>query len=139
MDATDQISGRTTHTILQMLEVWIFLAFLRLVNSGLKTFENNYLFMPEYHKPRNTSSITKNDSKVVIVGKVIDSKENSFVVEDSSGRIEVFSEKKVEKNKLVRIFCSMIEGKLKADIVQEMEGLDLNLFKRIQELYYRRG
>lgn len=95
--------------------------------------------MAEYYKPRKISSIIKKDSKISIVGKVIDTGENFFILEDDSGKIEIFSEEKVEKNKIVRVFCSLVEGKLKADIIQSLNGLDLNLFKRIEELYYKVG
>jgi hypothetical protein len=92
-----------------------------------------------HYKPKKISSITKKDDKISVVGKVTNSEENFFVLEDSTGKIEIISEKKVEKNKTIRVFCSLIEGKLKADVIQNLEGLDLNLFKRVQDLYYKVG
>jgi hypothetical protein len=93
--------------------------------------------MSDYYKPKKISSISKNEDKISIIGKVLDTKENSFTIGDSTGKVEIFSDKKVEKDKLVRIFCSSDKGKLNADIIQDLNGLDLNLFKKIQELYYR--
>jgi len=93
--------------------------------------------MLEHYRPKKISSIIKTDNKISLVGKVIDTKDDSFVLEDSSGKIEIVSENKIEKNKIVRVFCSLVEGKLKADVIQSLEGLDLNLFKRVEELYYK--
>jgi hypothetical protein len=96
--------------------------------------------MPTNYKPRKISGINpKTDNKISIVGKIVDIKENSFILEDDYGKIEIFSEEKVEKNKVVRVFCSLVDGKLKADLIQNLEGMDLNLFKKVQELYYRVG
>lgn len=95
--------------------------------------------MLEHYKPRKISSITKKDSKISIVGRVIDTKEGSFTLEDSTGKIEIASEEKVEKNEMIRVFCSFVEGNLKADVIQNLEGLDLDLFKKVEELYYKAG
>lgn len=95
--------------------------------------------MLEHYKPEKISSITKKDSKISIVGKVIAINKNSFTLEDDSGKIELFSEEEIESNKVVRVFCSLVEGKLKADVIQILNGLDLNLFKKVEELYYKAG
>jgi len=91
----------------------------------------------DHYKPRKISEISKTDSKIAIVGMVSSSDENSFILEDDSGKVEVFSEEEMEKDKTVRVFCSLVEGKLKADIIQDLKGLDLNLFKKVEELYRR--
>lgn len=91
----------------------------------------------EYYKPKVISGITKKDNKISIVGKILDTKENSFILEDPTGKTEVFFDGKVEKNKIVRVFCSLVEGKLRSDLIQNLEGLDSSLFKKIQELYYK--
>lgn len=89
--------------------------------------------------PRQISEVTSNDSRVSIIGNVTAVGESSFVLDDDTGKIEIISDASVEKNKLVRVFCSVVEEKLKADIVQNVEGLDLNLFKKVKELYNSSG
>ena len=88
---------------------------------------------------KQISEVNSNDSRVSLIGNVASAGENSFVLDDSTGKIEIISDKQVERNKLVKVFCSVIDEKLKADVVQDMEGLDLNLFKKVKELYNRAG
>lgn len=93
-----------------------------------------------YYKPREISKInTKTDGKVVIVGKVVESGDGSFILDDGKVKAEINFEGEVKANKTVRVFCSVVEDKLNADIVQSLDGLDLNLFKRVNELYIKRG
>lgn len=91
--------------------------------------------MPTHYKPKKINNITAKDSKIAVIGKVVETRKNSFILDDDTGKIEVFSDEAIEKDKLVRVFCSVIEEKVKTDIVQSLEGLDLNLFKKCEELY----
>ena len=95
--------------------------------------------MPLHYTPKQISEVNPSDSRVSILGKIINISDNSFILDDDSGKIEIVSDVQTEKNKLVRVFCSVGEEKLKADIVQNMEGLDLNLFKKVKELYNTSG
>jgi hypothetical protein len=95
--------------------------------------------MAEHYSPRKISSISKTDSKIALIGKIAETRENSFILEDDSGRAEIFCEEGARQGELVRVFCSVIDGRLKADIVQNLKGLDLNLFKKVEELYKREG
>ena len=96
--------------------------------------------MPAYHYfQKQVSEVTSNDSRVSIIGNVAGVSESSFVLDDGTGKIEIISDVRVEENRLVRAFCSVIDEKLKADIIQDVDGLDLNLFKKIGELYNRAG
>jgi len=88
---------------------------------------------------KQISEVSSKDSRVSLIGNVIAVGENSFVLDDGTGKIEVISDMTVERNKLVRVFCSVIDEKLKADIVQNMEGLDSNLFKKVTALYNSSG
>ena len=91
------------------------------------------------YKPKTISQVTKEDSRVAVIGKVLEVGENSFVLQDDSSVTEVFSDIHVEKDKLVRVYCSVIEGQLKADVMQDLTGLDLSLFKKVEELYNKAG
>ncbi len=97
--------------------------------------------MPALHyKPRRISEIDwKRDSRIALIGKVLDQLENSFILDDETGRIEVFFEGELEKNKVIRAFCSIVESQLKADIVQSLEGFNLELFRKIEEMYKGAG
>lgn len=92
-----------------------------------------------HYATKQISEVSPRDSRVSIIGNVVNVGENSFILDDGTGKIEVISEIPVERNKLFRVFCSVIEEKLKADIVQDMEGLDLNLLKKVKELYNSSG
>jgi len=93
-----------------------------------------------YYKPREISKInTKTDGKVAIVGKVVESGDGKFILDDGKVKAEISFEGEVKTNKMVRVFCSVVEDKLKADIVQSLEGLDLNLFKRVKAVYNKAG
>lgn len=96
--------------------------------------------MPTYHYvQKQISEVTSKDSRVSLIGNVAATGEKSFVMDDGTGKIEIVSDARIERNKLVRAFCSVVDEKLKADIVQDVEGLDLNLFKKVKELYNSSG
>ena len=96
--------------------------------------------MPTSHYiPKQVSEVSPTDSRVSIIGNVATAGENSFVLDDGTGKIEIISDMPVERNKLVRVFCSVVDEKLKADIMQDMEGFDVNLFKKVKGLYNRAG
>jgi hypothetical protein len=92
------------------------------------------------YKPRRISEIDwKRDSRVALVGKVLEQLEDSFILDDGTGRVEVFFEGELEKDKIIRVFCSIIENQLKADIVQNLDNLNLELFREVEEMYKRAG
>lgn len=93
----------------------------------------------DHYKPKKISEIKKTDNKIAIVGKVVETKESSFILDDKTGKIEVVFEGEVTKGKLIRVFCSLIDDELRAEIVQDLSGLDLNLFKKTEELYKSTG
>lgn len=85
-----------------------------------------------HYKPKKISQLSPKDSRVALVGNIIQKRENSFILDDGTARTEIFFDGKVEA-KVVRAFCSVVEEKLKADVVQSLDGLDLNLFKKVEE------
>ncbi|MEM7821271.1 MAG: hypothetical protein QXX38_00410 [Candidatus Aenigmatarchaeota archaeon] len=88
------------------------------------------------YKPKKICEISPNDIKVSLIGRIVEVSDNGFVLDDGTGRAEIFSELNLEENRFVRVFCSIIENKLNADIIQRLEG-NLNLFKKVEELYKR--
>jgi len=102
--------------------------------------------LPDRYIPRKISEISKNDSKVSVVGKVADLTDDSFILDDKNGKIEVFfseedaeGREKIEKGKMVRAFCSLVAEQLNLDVAQDLTGLDLNLLKTVEELYSKAG
>ena len=102
--------------------------------------------LPDRYVPKKISEIGKNDKKVSIVGKVIDASAASFILDDGTGKIEIFfdeedtaSREKTAKRKAVRAYCSIDGQRLKLDVVQGLTGLDLNLLKTVDELYSKAG
>lgn len=94
--------------------------------------------LPRRYKKRKISEIEKGDSKVTILGRVIERKEDSFVLDDGTGKVEVFFEGEIKPG-LARAFCSLVGNQLKADVIQDLKGLDLNLFKKVEDLYNKAG
>jgi uncharacterized protein YdeI (BOF family) len=89
--------------------------------------------MPHYI-PRKIAEITEKDSFVSLVGRIAAVGDNFFVLEDKSGKIEIAGEE-LESNKLVRVFCSRVEGGWKADIVQELNDINLEIFEKAEEAF----
>lgn len=102
--------------------------------------------IPDRYVPKKISQISRNDKKVAVVGRVIDSTVASFILEDETGKIEVFfdeqdvaSRERVDNDKIMRAFCTLVDEQLKANVVQDMTGVDLNLLKTVDELYSKAG
>jgi len=87
------------------------------------------------------------DYKVKIIGLVVDKTDSSIVVDDGKNKAKVFLDpewmERVDIHHLIAVFGSIIpsdEGiEIKADAVQDLTGLNLNLYKKVEELYKRQG
>lgn len=90
--------------------------------------------MPVHYVPKRISEIKERDSFISVIGRV-ETVDDKFFVVDGTQKIEIVCEKALERGKLVRVFCSRSEGRWKVDVVQDLEKLDLELFKRAEELY----
>ena len=102
--------------------------------------------LPERYVPKKISDISKNDKRVAAVGKVVDASADSFILDDGSGKIEVFlseessaDTKAITPKKTVRAFCSVMGDEVRLDVLQDLTGLDLNLLKTVDELYSKAG
>jgi len=94
---------------------------------------------PQRYVPKKISEVKPTDSRVAVMGNIDLTNDNAFMIEDDSGKAEVFSENPVQAGQLVRVFCSVVDGRLKADAIQSLNGLDLNLYQKVQELYRKVG
>jgi len=88
--------------------------------------------------PKKVFQVMKNDKKVSLIGKIRKVEDKFFLVDDT-GEIEILVNGTVEENKLVRVFCYMEEGKLKVNVIQNLEGLNLSVFEKIKKLYSEAG
>ncbi|MEM5793323.1 MAG: OB-fold nucleic acid binding domain-containing protein [Candidatus Aenigmatarchaeota archaeon] len=104
---------------------------------------------PNHYQVRKISEINpETDFKVSIIGIVVDKKDDTIIIDDGHGKIQVFVNypeitEKLKPNQIVRVFGVIVpldEGfEVKADIVQDLSGFDINLYKKIEELYNRVG
>jgi len=93
-----------------------------------------------HYKPKKVSEINlKTDSRISVLGKIAELGENSFFLDDGSGKIEIISEAAIEPGNLARVFCSVVDVQLKADVVQSLNNFDSDLFNRVKELYSKAG
>ncbi|MCX8178809.1 MAG: hypothetical protein N3D75_03200 [Candidatus Aenigmarchaeota archaeon] len=87
------------------------------------------------------------DYKVKIIGLIVDKSDNSIILDDGKDKVKVYVEVDQSENlsihQLVAVFGSTIPSEdgfeLKADIVQDLTGLNLNLYKKVHELYKKLG
>ena len=102
-----------------------------------------------HYVKRKVSEINPDvDLRVKILGFVVDKKDDTIVLDDGSGKVRVFVDapelmERVEINRLVKVFGSTLPTEdgfeVKADIVQDLSGLDVNLYKKVEELYNKVG
>lgn len=90
--------------------------------------------MVEKYKFKKISKISERDSKIILVGKILEKKENSFILEDDTGKIEIFYDGEIGENKFARVFCNLDE-KLNAVIIHFIKEKEFYLFKKVNELY----
>ena len=90
---------------------------------------------PERYFPKKISEVRESDSRVALMGNVVSIADTGFVIEDQSGRTEITSGYPVKEGDLVRVFCTVNGKNMKADAVQSLNGLDVKLYQKAEELY----
>jgi hypothetical protein len=98
-----------------------------------------YFMQAQRYIPRRVGDVNKLDSRVALVGKVVAVKGNAFDLRDEWGQVEIFSDTEQREGDSVRVFCTVIDGRLKADAIQSLNGLDFKLYQKVQELYRKVG
>lgn len=87
--------------------------------------------------PKRISEIEpEKDIRVQILGRVIDKSDGTLVIDDVSAKAEIIvDENNAEINDMVRVFARVLpleEGyELRAEIVQDMSQLDMDLYKKV--------
>ncbi len=105
-------------------------------------FKNHYV-------KRKIPEINPNiDLKVKILGFVVDKKDDTILLDDGSGKVKIFVDmpgimEKININQLLRVFGSTLPidngFEIKADVVQDLSGLNIDLYKKVEELYNKMG
>lgn len=90
----------------------------------------------------------ENDFKVKVIGFLVDKKNDTMIIDDGSGKIQVFVDlpnitDSVNLNQLVKVFGTIMptdEGfEIKAGIVQDLSDLNVKLYKKVNKLYEKMG
>ena len=105
-------------------------------------------FRDHYIKKKIPEINPEVDLKVNIQGIVVDKKDDTIVIDDGNGKVKVFVDmpgmvEKINVNQLIRVFGSTLpteEGfEIKVDAVQDLTNLNINLYKKVEELYNKMG
>jgi tRNA G18 (ribose-2'-O)-methylase SpoU len=82
--------------------------------------------------------VDENTKFLSVTGMVIDRKENSFVLDDGTGKIIVLAENITDMGNFIRIFGTCFrssEGfQIHAEIIQDLSKLDTQLYRKVMEL-----
>jgi len=92
-----------------------------------------------YFKEKYIKSINSEDINVALSGVVINKEDNSFVLDDGTSQILVYSN--IELNgDFIRVFGKINyngeEPQLQAFIVQDLSKVDKFLYKKVKDLMY---
>ena len=105
-------------------------------------------YKDHYVKKKIEEINPETDLKIKLLGFVVDKKDDTFILDDGSKKVKVFVDnpaivEKMNINQLIRIFGSTLptdEGfEIKADVVQDLSNLNINLYKKVDELYNKMG
>ncbi|KXA89835.1 hypothetical protein AKJ57_04820 [candidate division MSBL1 archaeon SCGC-AAA259A05] len=98
--------------------------------------------LPEPAVPVDVSEVSSEEGKVQIVGEVVELDEKELFLDDGTGSIRVLFEdssmvKDLDRGSAARVFGSspsLGEGfGLRAEIIQPLDGLDLDLYREVRE------
>jgi hypothetical protein len=105
-------------------------------------------YKDHYVKKKIEEINPETDLKVKIMGFVVDKKDDTIILDDGSKKVKVFVDdpsivERMNINQLIRVFGSTLptdEGfEIKADATQDLSNLNINLFKKVEELYNKMG
>lgn len=105
--------------------------------------DNKFQYRRMTAAPKKIKDISpENDIRVRLLGRVIDKSENGIIIDDGTGKSEITidSETELENinlNDVLRIFTRVLPlengYELRAEIIQDMNKLDLDLYKKVYE------
>lgn len=89
---------------------------------------------------RRISEITDSDVRIRVTGTVIEASDQSIFLDDGTGKIKATFDllQPVEVNKVVRVIGRVIPFEngveLHGEILQDMQKLDIDVFKKLQSI-----
>jgi len=97
-----------------------------------------------HYKEKKISDLNEMDTNIRIMGFIVDKKDNILILDDGSSKVKIFTDAtnvidNLDVNQLVRIFGSVIPVEngieIRADIIQDLSNLDIDLYKKSTRLY----
>ncbi len=101
-----------------------------------------------YPKKKVVEIDPSQDYKVKVVGIVIDKRQDTIMIDDGTGKIKIFVDspvllEKVDVNQFIAVFGSTLPLEngfdVRADVIQDLTGLDINIYKKVDDLYTKLG
>ncbi|MCK4555139.1 MAG: OB-fold nucleic acid binding domain-containing protein [Candidatus Aenigmarchaeota archaeon] len=86
------------------------------------------------------------DARVRILGKILSKAGDSFVIEDDTGKIDVFSTPEIISRlydgQIVRVYAQVAPDgtgnfNLRAELVLDATGIDINLYKLAEKMWIK--
>lgn len=74
----------------------------------------------------------RDNAKVSISGFIVDKKENSIVVNDTTESLPVVIETDLELNTFVRVFGQYMNGQLQGYIIQNLNSVNKQLYNKVK-------
>ncbi|MCK5587861.1 MAG: hypothetical protein KAI34_03960 [Candidatus Lokiarchaeota archaeon] len=90
-------------------------------------------------RKRHINELTDNDYRVRVIGTVVSVSSEEQILDDGTGTIKVITDQKLEVGSLIRAIGRIFRKddgtfELNAEIIQDMKGLDIELYNKVSEL-----
>lgn len=88
---------------------------------------------------RRINELSETDYRVRVIGTVVSISSDEQILDDGTGTINVRTDNKLEMGTLIRAIGRIFRKddgtfELNAEIIQDMKGLDIELFNKVREL-----
>jgi hypothetical protein len=88
---------------------------------------------------RSVNEITDDDYRIRVIGTVVNISSDEQILDDGTGTINVITDQKLEVGALIRAIGRIFRKddgsfELNAEIIQNMKGLDIELYNKVREL-----
>ncbi|MEM1689324.1 MAG: hypothetical protein QXU01_02335 [Candidatus Hadarchaeales archaeon] len=99
------------------------------------------MFVRSPYKEKRISEISSTDGRVRVLGTVVETGEVDLVIADETGQISCFVKdpillQDIRPGSVIRVFgfpVGMGETKLQIDIIQKMDGLNVQLYREVRQ------
>ena len=95
--------------------------------------------MDSYFKEKYINNLSKDDFNVAVAGMVVNKQDNSFILDDGTGQVMVYSNNDVNGD-FVRVFgrVNTMDNNLHVQgfIIQDISKVDKFLYKKVKDLLY---